>query len=82
MKFGLGWLYDTLSKKCDTQILRLYKVNETFYYRRRYKNKLFRISLRTKHLKEALYRKKLLDFVKGDDYELIFEYDMMEEFKE
>ena len=73
-------------KKYDTP-LRLYKVGHIFYYRRRYKKKLYRISLKTKYLKVALHRKKLLDFISGDemfkmksgDYELIFEYDTKEE---
>ena len=71
--------YDTMAKKYDTP-LRLYKVGYIFYYRRRYKKKLYRISLKTKYLKVALHRKKLLDFISGDemfkmksgDYELIF----------
>ena len=75
-----------MTKKCDTP-LRLYKVRDIFYYRRRYKGKLFRISLRTKYLKVALHRKKLIDLIKGDelfkmkhgDYELVFEYDTKEE---
>jgi len=69
---------------------RLYKVGEVFYYRRKYKGKLFRISLRTKTFRVALYRKRLLDLLKGEelfqikqgDYELIFEYDTVDELKE
>ena len=79
--------YDTNDKNCDTIALRLYKVNQTFYYRRRHKQKLFRISLRTKSLKIALHRKRLIDLIEGDrvfkmkteDYELVFEYDTAEE---
>ena len=60
-----------------------------FYYRRRYKKKLYRISLKTKYLKVALHRKKLLDFINGDemfrmksgDYELVFEYDTPQEYE-
>ena len=48
---------------------------------------MFRISLKTKYLKVALYRKKLIDLIGGDDlfkmkhgdYELLFEYDTKEE---
>jgi integrase/mRNA-degrading endonuclease RelE of RelBE toxin-antitoxin system len=68
----------------------LYRVGEVFYYRRKIKGKLFRISLRTKNIKVALYRRKLLDLLEGEelfklkqgDYELIFEYDSIEELKE
>ena len=77
---------DTIPKNYDTA-LRLYKVNQTFYYRRRHKQKLFRISLRTKNLKVALHRKRLIDLLEGEelfkmksgDYELMFEYDTKEE---
>ena len=75
-----------MPKKCDTP-LRLYKVRDIFYYRRRHKGKLFRISLKTKYLKVALHRKKLIDLIEGDDlfkmksgdYGLVFEYDTKEE---
>jgi len=78
--------YDTIPKNYDTA-LRLYKVNQTYYYRRRHKQKLFRISLRTKNLKVALHKKRLIDLIEGDelfkmktaDYELMFEYDTKEE---
>ena len=78
--------YDTFKKNYDT-IKRLYKVDNIFYYRRRINKKLFRISLRIKILKIALYRKKILDMLeneqmykfKSGDYELIFEYDTEEE---
>jgi len=46
---------------------RLYKVGEVFYYRRKYKGKLFRISLRTQTFRVALYRKRLLDLLKGEE---------------
>ena len=70
----------------DTTPLRLYKVSNTFYYRRRYAKKLIRISLRTKNIKEALNRKKVLDLLKGSelfklemgDFKLMFEYDTEE----
>jgi len=84
-------LYDTFPKNYDTAMpLRLYKVGEVFYYRRKYQGKLFRISLRTKTFRVALYRKRLLDLLKGEelfklkqgDYELIFEYDTIDELKE
>jgi len=77
---------DTIAKNYDTA-LRLYKVRQTFYYRRRHKQKLFRISLRTKNLKVALHRKRLIDLIEGEelfklkteDYEMVFEYDTAEE---
>lgn len=79
--------YDTFLKKCDTP-LNLYKVNDTFYFRRRINKKLYRISLRTKSLKLALYRKRLLELLSREDfmytlelgdYKYIFEYDTPEE---
>lgn len=78
--------YDTSVKNYDTA-LRLYRVNQTYYYRRKYQQKLYRISLRTKDFRIALYRKRLFDLLEGDelfkltgpDYELIFEYDTPEE---
>lgn len=78
----------TFSKKCDTTT-RLYRRGRIFYYRRKVKRKLHRISLRTDDLKVAMTRKRLLDMLKGEelfklkngDYELIFEYDTVEELK-
>ena len=80
---------DTSRKIYDTKFLRLYRVNETYYYRRRINQKLFRISLRTKNLNEALKRKRVLDLLKGEelfelttkDFKLVFEYDTEEELK-
>ena len=80
--------YDTSLKKKDTY-LRLYKVNSTYYYRRRIGKKLFRVSLHTKHIKEALKRKRVLDLLGGEemfkletaDFKLMFEYDTEEELK-
>ena len=79
--------YDTINKKCDTKPLRLYKVDKTFYYRRRIKQKLFRISLKTKNIKVALKRRKILDLIDGEemfqidtgDFKLMFEYETEEE---
>ena len=81
--------YDTFLKKKDTSHLRLYKVDTTYYYRRRIKQKLIRISLKTKNIKEALKRKKVLDLLNGEemfkletaDFKLMFEYDTEEELK-
>ena len=81
--------YDTFTQKCDTTPLRLYKVGKTFYYRRKIKQKLFRISLRTKSIKTALKRRKVLDLIDGDemfrisvgDLKLMFEYDTEEELR-
>jgi len=79
--------YDTFGKKCDTNV---YKVKDTFYFRKRINKKLYRISLRTKNLKVAMKRKKLfkmmskeelLHTLKFGDYEYIFEYDNEEEFE-
>jgi hypothetical protein len=36
-------------------------VDDTFYFRKRFKKKLYRISLYTKNIKEALKRKKILE---------------------
>ena len=74
--------YDTNSRNCDAP-LRLYKVGQTFYYRRRIQQKLFRISLRTKNIKVAIKRKRVLGLINGEevfqletkDIKLIFEYD-------
>ncbi|WP_428737439.1 hypothetical protein [Sulfurimonas sp.] len=79
--------YDTNSRNCDTP-LRLYKVGHTFYYRRRIKQKLCRISLRTKNIKTALKRRKVLDLIGEEmfqletkDIKLVFEYDTEEELR-
>ena len=82
-------LYDTFEKNYDTK--RIYKVNNTYYYRRKINQKLYRISLRTNNLKTCLQRKKLFDIMGDDefmysmklgDYEYVFEYDTIEELKE
>jgi integrase len=81
--------YDTSRKIYDTKFLRLYRVNKTYYYRRRINSKLVRISLRTKNINEALKRKKVLDLLKGEelfelttkDFKLVFEYDTEEELR-
>jgi integrase len=84
--------YDTISKNYDTknkQYLRLYKVSNTYYYRRRIKQKLVRISLRTKSLHIALKRKRTLNLLGDDemfqletaDLKLAFEYDTEEELR-
>ena len=80
---------DTIDKNYDTQPLRLYRVGEIYYYRRRINYKLVRISLHTKSLQVALKRKRLLDLLKGEelfelttkDFKLVFEYDTEEELK-
>ncbi|WP_457750418.1 tyrosine-type recombinase/integrase, partial [Sulfurimonas sp.] len=80
---------DTSEKIYDTKFLRLYRVNEIYYYRRRVNGKLVRISLRTKKLQEALKRKRALDLLKGEelfelttkDFKLVFEYDTEEELR-
>jgi hypothetical protein len=54
-------------KKKDTAHIRLYKVNSIYYYRRRIKQKLFRISLHTKDIKTALKRKRVLDLLNGEE---------------
>ena len=88
-KSNLASRYDTFHKNHDT-IKRLYKVNHTYYYRRRINKQLFRVSLKTKFLQIALKRKKILNLLGEDelfelktkDYELIFEYDTEEELKQ
>ena len=84
------YLYDTTSKICDTT--RIYKVKNTYYYRRKIKQKLYRISLKTTNLKTCLKRKKLLNLMNDEefilftmklgDYEYIFEYDDIEDLKQ
>ena len=74
---------DTTQKIYDTKYLRIYKVNHIYYYRKRIKQKLFRISLKTKDIKEALRRKRVLDLISEEqlfkletkDFKLLFEYD-------
>lgn len=82
--------YDTFEKNYATT-KRLYKVNNLYYYRRKIKNKLYRISLRTKDLKLALNRKKTFDIMSRDefmykmekgDYKFFCEYDTFDEYKE
>lgn len=85
-----NYLYDTTSKICDTK--RIYKVKNIYYYRRKIKQKLYRISLKTTNLKICLKRKKLLNLMndkefilytmKLGDYQYIFEYDNIEDLKE
>ena len=80
--------YDTFKANCDT-IKNIYKVQNTYYYRKRIKNNLFRISLRTKFLNVALQRKKILELLEDyemfelstKDYKIMFEYDTMEEYE-
>ncbi len=81
--------YDTPPKNYATS-KRLYRVNKTYYYRRKVNKRLYRLSLRTKDLKVALYRRKLFNYLteeefvytlKFGDYEYIFEYDTEEEFQ-
>ena len=80
--------YDTNVKNYDTA-KRLYKVNDTYYYRRRIKQKLIRISLRTKNIKIALKRKRILNLMGAEqmfkletaDFKLMFEYDTEEELR-
>jgi integrase len=81
--------YDTSTENYDTQHLRLYKVSDVYYYRRRINYKLVRISLRTKNIHTALKRKKILDLMNGEemfqletkDIKLAFEYDTEEELR-
>ena len=80
--------YDTNRKNYATNSRRLYKVNQTYYYRRRINYKLVRISLRTKHIHTALQRKKVLDLMGEEmfeletkDIKLAFEWDTEEELR-
>ena len=81
--------YDTLRIKADTKRLRLYKVNSIYYYRRRIKDKLVRVSLKTRDIRTAFKRKKILDLMETDemfkletkDFKLMFEYDTEEELR-
>jgi len=89
LKHTIKPYYDTCHKTNATP-LRLYRVKNIYYYRGRYKGKLYRISLKTSDIKKAIKLKKILDMLKGDelykfkqgDYELIFEYDTVEELKQ
>ncbi|MGE4444647.1 MAG: phage integrase SAM-like domain-containing protein [Candidatus Altimarinota bacterium] len=84
--------YDNLpqkkTKNCDN--LHLYRVNETYYYRRNINKKSYRISLKTKDLKQSIKRKKFYDLLtdkelesmfrlEKDGIKLEFEYDKDEE---
>jgi integrase len=82
-------LYDTFEKNYDTK--RIYKVNQTYYYRRKINNKLYRISLHTNNLKTCLQRKKLFDIMSKEefmfslelgDYKYVFEYETIQELRE
>lgn len=93
MQYNLLQNYDTKSQNYDTffqkSTKRLYKVGKIYYYRRRIKYKLFRISLRTKEFRIALARKKILDLLNEeemfkleyDDIKLYFEYETEEELR-
>jgi integrase len=78
--------YDTKRNNCATY---LYKVNTSYYFRKRYGKRLFRVSLYTKDYIIALQRKKTLllmgeevfKYERGD-FKLIFEYETQEELKE
>lgn len=93
---------DTFSKKMDTfsssktknktskTLKNLYKNNGVYYLRFRVKTKLYRKSLQTSNLKEALLRVKLIKSMKKEelvnmfelkdkDYSVLFEYDTIEE---
>lgn len=93
---------DTFSKKYDTfkassshnktskTLKNLYQHNGIYYLRFRVKTKLYRKSLQTSNLKEALLRIKLIKSMKKEelikmfelkdrDYSLLFEYDTIEE---
>ena len=81
--------YDTISQNYDTK--NLYKVDNTYYYRKRLNYKLYRISLFTKSIKIALQRKKIFDkmgveelmfTMQNGDYQYIFEYETNEELEE
>lgn len=81
--------YDTIQKNYDTK--NICKVGNTFYYRKRIKYKLYRISLFTKNLIIAIKRVKILNLMEKDDllftlekgdYKLIFEYDTHDELME
>ena len=76
-------------KKKDTP-LNLFKVKDVYYFRIKIKYKLYRKSLQTDSLKIALKRLKLIKMMnkeellnmftfKDKDYELIFEYETIEE---
>lgn len=83
---------DTKTKKKDTP-LNLFKVNNMYYFRTRINYKLYRKSLKTDSLKIALKRLKLIKMMKKEellnmftfkdkDYELIFEYDNINELEQ
>lgn len=66
-------------------------MKQNYYYRRQVNKKSYRISLRTKDLKVALYRQKLFNLMAKDefvytmelgDYKYIFEYDDINDLKE
>ena len=64
----------------------LYKVNNTYYFKKRYGTKTVRISLRTKNYAKAVKRRKLLLLLGAEvfkyrraDLEIFFEYETNEE---
>ena len=79
------------SEKNYTTPKRLCKVSKTYYYRRKINKKEYKISLKTKSMKVALYRLRLFNLMDEEefvynmeigDYKYIFEYDDVEELKE
>lgn len=81
--------YDTILRNYDTK--NLYKVDNTYYYRKKINYKLYRISLFTKSIKIALQRKKIFDKMGVEelmfnmemgDYKFIFEYETNAELEE
>ncbi|MCT7468477.1 tyrosine-type recombinase/integrase [Aliarcobacter cryaerophilus] len=78
--------YDTITPNYDTK--NIYKVNQNFYFRKKINYKLYRISLYTKNLEEAIKRKNILNKMNKEelllklntpDYKIVFEYDTDED---
>lgn len=78
--------YDTITPNYDTK--NIYKVNQNFYFRKKINYKLYRISLYTKNLEEAIRRKNILNKMNKEellfnletpDYKIVFEYDTDED---
>jgi len=76
--------------KTSKTLKNLYQNNGVYYFRFRVKTKLYRKSLKTSNLKEALLRVKLIKSMKKEelinmfelkdkDYSVLFEYDTIEE---
>ena len=67
--------YDDFSKKAKKSYasLRLYRVNNIYYYRRNINKKCYRLSLKTKDFKKSIFLKRILDLLNSEEFKKMFE---------